>query len=129
MRDHNLIIKWSVSKGRDTYGYNICTLWDGDKRYKTCGGGYDMLGTVFANWLATNYLDLIIEKVKPYDEEGNGMYGLFRRDERYWMDGACGFDSIKRIAEEAGFCVERVYGKKELVAIIMRKGNGLAQVF
>lgn len=41
-------IKFTVSRGRDTYGYNICTLRDrtGMKVARTVGGGYDMVGTV-----------------------------------------------------------------------------------
>lgn len=52
-----LALSWSVSRGRDTYGYNICRLDDtstGD-RFKCMGGGYDMQGTVFGEWLAANY--------------------------------------------------------------------------
>jgi len=29
-------IKWSVSKGRDTYGYNICSLWSWGKKLTSC---------------------------------------------------------------------------------------------
>lgn len=46
---HRLDLTWSTSKARDTYGYNITRLDDSisGKRYKTCGGGYDMIGTVW----------------------------------------------------------------------------------
>jgi hypothetical protein len=36
-----LKFKYTTSKGRDSYGYNICSLWvDGEKVSSTCGGGY-----------------------------------------------------------------------------------------
>lgn len=39
-----LALSWSVSRGRDTYGYNICRLDDTStgERFKCMGGGYDM---------------------------------------------------------------------------------------
>lgn len=49
---HELTVTWTVSRGRDTYGYNIVTLRErGDVVARCNGGGYDMRGTVFADWL------------------------------------------------------------------------------
>lgn len=57
--------KWTVSKAQDSYGYNICTLYvDGDKVARTCGGGYDMVGTVFGNWIAKTFPDQLRAKIK-----------------------------------------------------------------
>ena len=51
-----LIFKWTVSKGRNTYGYTICSLWiDGTKVSSCNGGGYDMKGTALGNWIATTF--------------------------------------------------------------------------
>lgn len=53
---HVLRFKWSISRGRDTAGYNVLTLREnGAKVASTCGGGYDMTGTVVADWLSTTY--------------------------------------------------------------------------
>lgn len=45
------------SRGRDTYGYPIVTLRNTDtgKAYRTCGGGYDMLGTVLGEILENEH--------------------------------------------------------------------------
>ncbi|MFX0194847.1 MAG: hypothetical protein ACFFCW_01900 [Candidatus Hodarchaeota archaeon] len=46
----------TMSRGRDTYGYNICSLWiDGHKVASCNGGGYDMQGTCLGNWIANNF--------------------------------------------------------------------------
>ena len=51
-----LEFKWTVSRGRETYGYNICSLYvDGHKAASCNGGGYDMKGTAFGRWLAREY--------------------------------------------------------------------------
>lgn len=48
-----LEFKWGVSRGRDSYGYNICSLYvNGDKVSSCNGGGYDMKGTALGNWVA-----------------------------------------------------------------------------
>ena len=51
-----LKFKYTTSKGRDSYGYNICSLWvDGEKVSSTCGGGYDMKGKAFGYWIARKF--------------------------------------------------------------------------
>lgn len=57
-----LEFKWTVSRGRDTYGYNICTLYaDGRKVAKCNGGGYDMEGTVLGRFISTHYADRLLQ--------------------------------------------------------------------
>lgn len=114
-----LHFKWTVSRGRDTYGYNICTLFvDGEKAGRCNGGGYDMTGTSFAQWLTMCYQDelqkLFAEEIATFQTSGktfdyakkSGFYGamLTRKADRAGivLDGACGFESMKRIAEAIG---------------------------
>lgn len=123
---HRLEISWSTSRGRDTYGYNICRLDDSEsrKRYRTCGGGYDMIGTVFGQWLQEAYPEKLralregrkIEEcnysVKGYTRIPE-LYGLTFTPEGYpRLDGACGISSMIRIAEACGFEVEWSGNKK-----------------
>lgn len=56
-----LEFRWTVSRGRDTYGYNICTLYaDGERVARCNGGGYDMKGTVFGDFIAKRYADRLL---------------------------------------------------------------------
>lgn len=60
-RTITLEFRWTVSRGRDTYGYNICTLYADGARVARCnGGGYDMEGTVLGNFLAANFRDRLL---------------------------------------------------------------------
>jgi hypothetical protein len=112
----NLVIKWTVSKGQDTYGYNICSLWiNGEKKYSTCGGGYDMYGTVLGNFIQ----DRFYNELKRMDKRK--FYGLFfvgkrnkrtkkrrytntfSKDGRLYLDGACGDDCMQKILKVIGF--------------------------
>jgi len=53
-----LEFKWTVSRGRDTDGYNICSLYVDGRKVASCnGGGYDMKGTALGNWIAKAYAD------------------------------------------------------------------------
>lgn len=122
----HLSLSWSVSKGRDTYGYNICRLDDTAKgeRFKCMGGGYDMVGTVFAQWLCANYQDrlLAIKERSSYyfskekghesrDPQDGALYGMkyYVDDNRIHIDGACGLDCVQNIAREIGLDIEREY--------------------
>jgi hypothetical protein len=77
MTDKNLIFKWTVSRGRDTYGYNICSLWVNGKKCSSCnGGGYDMKGTALGNWMQVEFKDELLRLDKEY-------YGLSFHDPNY----------------------------------------------
>lgn len=119
-----LRFKWTVSKARDTYGYNICSLYAAGVKVASCnGGGYDMQGTALAEYLAEQFQPQLLAikdqaytvwkraSDKPedgYDSKNNedGLYGmsLEKRPEgdKVELDGACGQTSIERIAEAAG---------------------------
>lgn len=126
-----LTISWGTSKGRDTYGYNICRLRDsqGDKLYRCLGGGYDMVGTVLADWLVLNHQEELrklsgrayytVGKGQPYkrtDDEANALYGMAVNLDTgiVSIDGACGVESVRRIAKDAGI---------KLTALPSRRGN------
>lgn len=122
----NLMIKWTISKGKDTYGYNICTLWDNKKAYRCNGGGYDMLGTVFAEWLWDNYKDKIIATCDTAKRTGpcsfDGYYGFSESQVtpgHYYLEGACGFECMERIAKAIGLQIKKFYQKYRLVNIIV----------
>lgn len=117
-----LAFKWTVSKGHDTYGYNICSLYvDGSKVASCNGGGYDMEGTVLAQYLVREFqerLMTIADRARVQciqhenmewsriTEEG-GLYGMTYLKPKslkphVTINGACGSDSVLKIAKEAG---------------------------
>lgn len=106
-----LEMTWTISKARDSYGDNRLTLLDGNTKYVTCGGGYDMVGTVFAMWLMTNYREKIIQ-LQPHQD--GGFYGLNRYESGHWhLDGACGLDCIKTIANAIGLDVRSIWSERK----------------
>lgn len=138
-----LEIRWSVSRGRETYGYNICTLEDHDthKRYRCNGGGYDMLGTVFAEWLQDTHYPALLELAprahggyildgethtrRPNYEAPDSLYGLTwtlrvrRGGSSVALDGACGLESIERIARAIGLKVSRIMNRRGNVTMFI----------
>jgi hypothetical protein len=55
-RSYTLEVTWGTSRGRDSYGYTTCSLRvDGKRRAYCNGGGYDMRGTVVANFIASEF--------------------------------------------------------------------------
>jgi len=63
----SLEFRWTVSRARDTAGYNICTLYvDGSRVARCNGGGYDMKGTVLGDFIAKHYADRL-RSLKPED--------------------------------------------------------------
>lgn len=82
-----LSFKWTVSKARDTYGYNVVTLRANGTKVAQCnGGGYDMIGTCLGDWIANSML--FREKLLKFKTE---FYGLTFHNPHY--------DPGKRIIE------------------------------
>jgi hypothetical protein len=124
---HVLETKWTVSRGRETYGYNVCTLYaDGKKAARCNGGGYDMTGTVIGEWIEKNYQDRLktLTPAHIYTQDVSGSYRRAdgqeetqRSPENYGLtfeldsadnfvkaslDGACGQSCMLRLAERIG---------------------------
>jgi hypothetical protein len=139
MQNNILTLSWSVSRGQNTAGWNICRLDDKQtgKRYRTCGGGYDMTGTVIGEWLTDRYQDrlqAIGDRASSYYSKAGGYkthrvpgssmpfgdidrayyYGMTRNDDtgRVGLDGACGVETMLRIAEAIGLRVTRTSDPK-----------------
>jgi len=67
---YNLHFRWTISRARDTEGYNICTLLVDDTKVAACnGGGYDMQGTCLGSWIAGAF-------PKHLSKLGKKFYGL-----------------------------------------------------
>lgn len=120
-----LELKWTVSRARDTYGYNVVTLTDQatskGKRYRASGGGYDMVGTVFGDWLDDTYQDrlwAIREQAYSIVSVGNrttntdGFYGMTWNEDKVTTDGGCGLESMRKIAEAIGVHVKATWNRK-----------------
>ena len=106
-----LALSWSTSKGRDTFGYNICRLDDRttDKRYKCIGGGYDMVGTVVAEYLQEAFQG----QLQAAGSVVTNLYGSRNYNGKISIDGACGLESVKRIAEAIGVSITGNYNKRK----------------
>lgn len=132
-----LRISHGVSRGRETYGYNIVTLTDETshpaRKFRCMGGGYDMVGTVLADWLVATHpdkLDKLTDRAHAtwsaadgYQSLGNddrardlyGMtvhYGARGEIERVTVDGACGVESVQRIIRAAGLQLTRTHDRR-----------------
>jgi len=63
--NHELRIKYGTSRAANTYGYGLVSLYDGGKKVAACnGGGYDMRGTVFGEWLEKTYQERLVALAK-----------------------------------------------------------------
>lgn len=122
-----LDLSWSISKGRETYGYNIARLDDATtkKRFKCMGGGYDMIGTCFGNWLAETYQERLLAikekafrvwsaQLDKHVDTSESLYGMTHYSDKNVidLDGGCGIQSMIKIAEAIGLEVQSVSNKK-----------------
>lgn len=93
-----LVTRWTVSRGRETYGYNICTLLHNNQRIAACnGGGYDMTGTVLGVFIENNFQKELI-KLDP-----KKYYGLRLGHTGMRVNGGCGLNSMINILKALGY--------------------------
>ena len=105
-----LTLKHGISRAQDSYGYNRVTLTDTTtgKKYACVGGGYDMVGTVFAEWLQDNYQTMLLSIAdKAY-------YGMTAYTHKGYvsLDGACGLECMLTIAQAIGLDIQRQVDSK-----------------
>lgn len=118
----HLELKWTISRARDTEGYNVVTLIDGGQKFKAMGGGYDMVGTVFGQWLQHNYMEQL-KTLAP--RKGNeGFYGLFEMPTGIRLDGACGLECMIKIAKAIGIEAKTIWKDKTGYVGIMINEKG-----
>lgn len=128
-----LMVSWGTSRGRETDGYPICRLDDTNtgKRYRCMGGGYDMIGTVFAEWLEDMRQDDLraIGSRAYYHGTTAGvgdLYGMrWRPDGSVSLDGGCGLDAMVRIARECRLTVERKVNRRgDVIGFLVTSPGG-----
>jgi len=133
----NLSERWTISRGRDTCGYNVCTITDGRSlKTRAHGGGYDMAGTALAEMLCEHpvtapiILAMLRRKVKAnairrsggvgegrfYGGQEDGLYGCWYiskgrgRDEKFGFDDGVGSDTVIRLLlKHCGIKIEPQY--------------------
>lgn len=123
MKTDALEFKRTTSRGVNTFGYGIVSLYvNGKKEFSTCGGGYDMKGTVFADYIKRYHLPRLLDKKGNSGslDDGTGYYGLgffspkgerhkeYKDGDSIYLEGGCGFESIVRIAEACDITINRV---------------------
>lgn len=88
----SLELRYTVSRGRDTYGYNICTLYVNGERVSACnGGGYDMQGTSLGNWIASAYADRLL-RLKSADMPAQSHWSYADKPQWLCCDMECLID-------------------------------------
>ena len=119
---YNLKFKWTTSRGRDTYGYNICSLFvNGEKDAACNGGGYDKFDQEFTG-LKFHNPDWKPSQKTLDQEKKDGFVGLARYQDFHSasnklptekhiipsIDGACGFSSVEKIINQIGYTLELI---------------------
>jgi hypothetical protein len=109
MRPDTFEFRWTVSRGRDTYGYNICSLFVNDKKVSACnGGGYDMKGTSLGNYIARAYADRL-NALKPEDMEAQSHWERAKYPRQLcealcWLDGDKPDESKQSLPHDTRTC-------------------------
>lgn len=116
----NMQIKWTVSRGRETYGWNICTATIDGKKYRCSGGGYDMLGTVVGMYIKDQYQAELLAK----QSEVTALYGARLYNGKICIDGACGLDCMLDIAKVINLDYQKVIDSKGNITNILFEPAG-----
>ena len=97
MLGRTIELKWTTSRGRDTYGYTICSLFEGSHKQTSCnGGGYDMRGTVVGNWITRTFREELL-RLKPEDMPAQSHWERSNPPSRICRDREC---VMRRIAAD-----------------------------
>lgn len=105
-------VRWTVSRGQDTYGYNICTIVGEGIKGRCMGGGYDMLGTSLAQVTMALFPEWFDGTREVSDDTIRDYYGLRRTSNGLHLNGACGVECVERVLRDLiGVRVEWEYSR------------------
>jgi len=85
--NQTITIRWTTSRGRDSYGYTVASLRDqrGRLMARCNGGGYDMRGTVLGHFIAGVFHKELL-RLRPQDMPANSHW---QHDHTRICDGDC----------------------------------------
>ena len=102
--NNSIVLKerWSISKGYNTYGYNICSLWYAGIKVASCnGGGYDMQSTSISNFINLYFQDRLNSIPTEKFE-----YGLYKNvDGNNYISYGIGVNAINKIIQHCAMSV------------------------
>lgn len=154
-----ITISWAISKGRETYGQNICRLdvRSTNDRYKTLGGGYDMIGSVVGTWLQKHYQTRLVEissrarlhytrdhtsgSLKNRENKSaDALYGMSsyltpknktgnELENTVLINGSCGINSVTAIALSIGVSISSVANRKGHLTGFMVTDYGIREKY
>jgi hypothetical protein len=120
-----LQLNMSTSRGRETYGWSLITLtvagtgW----RYRARGGGCDLPGTVLGEYLEVTYQTRLRALAKHASSSSTSdkpsqltgaLYGMYLNHATgaVTLDGACGIESIRHIAQQIGIYIMEDFARR-----------------
>lgn len=105
-----LRFRWGVSRGYETAGYIVCScLIDGVKVGMCKGGGYDMQGTAFSEFLNNAYS----QELKKLYDSGFREHGLVCYRDRVYVNGGYGLNAMFRIFKALGYSTDYKRDKRD----------------
>lgn len=99
-----LEFKWGTSRGRETYGYTICSLYVDGRKVASCnGGGYDMKGTALGNYIARAFSERL-RALKPEQMEEHSHWERAEKPRRICEDLECAIKHASGDDEKRELC-------------------------
>lgn len=101
-----VLFTYGVSRGRDTYGYNIVTLASNTgKRFRAMGGGYDMHGQVLGDYVQFNASP---DRLRAVADADDTLPVAVAPDDEVIVLGESGSTSVVRLMRALGWEVSAI---------------------
>ena len=101
-----VLFTYGVSRGRDTYGYNMVTLSSNTgKRFRAMGGGYDMHGQVMGEYVQFNESP---DRLRAVADADDTLPVTVTPDDKVIVLGASDLTSVMRLMRALGWEVSAI---------------------
>jgi hypothetical protein len=120
-KSFQLTVRRGKSRSLDSLGYPTLTITDarfeklGNRCFQVNGGGYDLLGTAFGNWLERHYDHRLLvhwRNTPSIATSGGFSVSDIGGMARVTLNGVVGMSVMERYAQAIGLDVTLIYGPR-----------------
>lgn len=113
---HSLEFKYTISRARNSFGQNKCSLWlNSNEKIASCiGAAHDMAGVCLGKFIREYFPEHLkfcnaarLRGLRFYNKQKKKAHDHYQEGDEIFVDGESGFDAMTIILQHLGFFLDK----------------------